>query len=185
MKRKLAAGALIAACLSVAAYGTTAYFTAQDTVANTITAGNIAITLVDSASSREEILVMPGTETAKTVAVENTGDHPAYIRIRLNKEIRTAEDVEGETDPNVIDLDINTESWTEKDGYYYYNTALQAGETTAPLFTKVCFSREMGNLYQNSRAVITAYAGAVQSENNGGMAIEAVGWPMSGEEGKK
>lgn len=177
MKRKLLAGALIAVCLSIAAYGTVAYFTAQDTAANTITAGNIEIGLLDSAPAQDDITVMPGTESDKTVQVENIGDHPAYIRVRLDKSIVLADGVEGETDPSLIGLDINIENWTEKDGYYYYNTVLEAGETTEPLFTKVSFSRDIDDVYQNSNATITAYAAAVQSENNGANVMEAAGWP--------
>ena len=177
MKRKLLAGALIAVCLSIAAYGTVAYFTAEDTAQNTITAGNIEIDLLDSVPSGDEVSVMPGTESFKTVQVENIGDHPAYIRIRLDKSITLAEGAEGETDPGLIGLDINTKDWTEKDGYYYYNTVLEAGETTEPLFTKVSFSKDMSDLYQNSRATIAAYAFAVQSENNGADVMEAAGWP--------
>jgi predicted ribosomally synthesized peptide with SipW-like signal peptide len=177
MKRKLLAGALIAVCLSIAAYGTVAYFTAEDTAANTITAGNIEIDLLDSAQPEDGITIMPGTESAKTVKVENTGDHPAYIRILLDKSIVLADGVEGETDSRLIDMDINIKDWTEKDGYYYYNKPLAAGETTEPLFTKISFSKDMNNLYQNSKAVIIAYASAVQSENNGANVMEATGWP--------
>lgn len=178
MKRKLLAGALIAVCLSIAAYGTAAYFTAEDAAANTITAGNIEIDLLDSTPPEDEVTVMPGTESAKIVKVENTGDHPAYIRVRLDKSIKLADGVEGEADLSLIGLDINTENWTEKDGYYYYNSILEAGATTEPLFTKVSFSKDMGDLYQNSKATIAAYASAVQSENNGETALEAAGWPM-------
>lgn len=186
MKRILLAGALIAVCLSLAAYGTAAYFTAVGAAENTITAGNINIALLETTVPEgsgdpvpfEDLSgVMPGDNASKIVQVKNTGSHPAYIRIHLDTTIRLEDGAEGEPDATLIRMNINTKAWTEKDGYYYYNSALQAGETTEPLFTKVSFSSQMNNLYQNSQAVITARAAAVQSENNGATALEAVGWP--------
>lgn len=48
MKRKLLTVALAVSCLSLAAYGTTAYFTAEDTAVNVITAGNVRIELQET-----------------------------------------------------------------------------------------------------------------------------------------
>lgn len=96
MKKKLLAAALAAACLSLAAYGSIAYFTAEDTAANVITAGNVRIALRESAVPEgggdpvpfaDVIGVMPGAEVSKIVEVENTGDKDAYVRIRLDKEL--------------------------------------------------------------------------------------------------
>lgn len=85
--------------------------------------------------------------------------------------------MEGETDLSLVALDINTEYWTERDGFYYYNTALEPGKTTEPLFTEVAFDESMSNLYQDSRAVITVNAYATQTANNGTSAADAKGWP--------
>lgn len=186
MKRKLLTVALAVSCLSLAAYGTTAYFTAEDTAVNVITAGNVRIELQETAILEEGgdpvpfedvIGVMPGGEASKIVEVKNTGDKTAYIRIRLEKKLALAEGVAGETDPGLIGLNIDTESWTEKDGYFYYNEPLAAGQTTKPLFTAVSFSKEMSDLYQNSKVIISVKASAVQADNNGNSALEAAGWP--------
>ena len=56
---------------------------------------------------------------------------------------------------------------------------MSPGERTEPLFTKVTFSTEMGNLYQGSRAEIAVLAQATQVANNGETALEADGWPVS------
>ena len=48
MKKKLAAAAAMVLCLSLLAYGTIAYFTAEDTAVNVITAGNIKIQLQET-----------------------------------------------------------------------------------------------------------------------------------------
>ena len=121
--------------------------------------------------------VMPGAEVSKVVEVENTGDKDAYVRIRLDKELTLMEDAAGETDLSLIGLNIDTENWTEKDGWYYYGRVLKTGETTEPLFTSVAFSKDMGDVYQNGRVKIAVHASAVQADNNGDSAREAAGWP--------
>ncbi len=186
MKKRLLAVALAVVCLSLAAYGTVAYFTAEDTAAHVITAGNIRIELQETAAPEsggdpvpfEDLIgVMPGAEVSKIVEVKNTGDKTAYIRIRLEKDLTLAEGRTGETDINLVGLNIDTESWTEKDGYYYYNEPLAAGQSTGPLFTAVTLSKDMGDLYQNSKVKIMVCAGAVQADNNGESALAAAGWP--------
>ena len=186
MKKRLLAVALAVVCLSLAAYGTVAYFTAEDIAANVITAGNIRIELQETAVPEsggdpvpfEDLIgVMPGAEVSKIVEVKNTGDKTAYIRIRLEKNLTLAEGRTGEPDINLIGLNIDTESWTEKDGYYYYNAALEPGQTTEPLFTAVHFAKTMSNMYQESRAILQVNAFATQTAHNGASALEAAGWP--------
>ena len=175
MKKKLLACSLLVIGLSTAAYGTVAYFTHEDTATNVITAGDIQIALQEWTVPEEGgepvpfedvIDVLPGAEVSKIVEVKNIGGQTAYIRVAVDKEIRLAAGVEG-----------NTEYWTEKDGWYYYNAPLNAGDTTEPLFTTVTFEKSMSNLYQNSSAVIRVTAQATQTAHNGDAAIEAAGWP--------
>lgn len=177
MKRKIFACSLVAICLSVIVGCTIAFFTSEEKAENTITAGNIEIDLLESVNSEEKISIMPGTDVKKVVQVKNVGDHPAYVRVKVNKEIELAENQQGQTDPNLIGVDVNTDFWTEKDGFYYYNGVLKAGEVTEPVFTKIGFSIDMGNMYQNSTAVVNTNAYAVQSENNGDAPLDAAGWP--------
>lgn len=185
MKKKLLVCAFIAICLSVVAYGTLAYFTYEDTAHNVITAGNIEIDLEEWAETpsgeripfEDVINVVPGEAVSKIVQVRNTGANAAWIRISVDESIRLAEGVNGEPDNSLLSYDLNTEKWTEKDGYYYYNEALEAGEVTEPLFTQVIFGAEMGNMYQNSVAEIDVAAHAVQVANNGTSAQDAIGWP--------
>lgn len=186
MRKKLLVVAIAVICLSMAAYGTVAYFTADDIATNVVTAGNVDVTLKETAIPAEGgkpvpfenvIGVMPGTEVSKIVEVENTGDNEAYIRVRVEKAIALAEGVTGEADTSLISLNVDTQNWVEKDGYYYYTKPLSAGETTAPLFTTVTFEAGMENLYQNSKATIRVFVQAVQSDNNGADVMAATGWP--------
>lgn len=65
MKRKLFAGAVIAICLSLIAYGTLAYFTAEDTARNVITSGGIDIQLREWADKEKTTPVPPRTGSAE------------------------------------------------------------------------------------------------------------------------
>lgn len=99
------------------------------------------------------------------------------MRVSLDKAIELAQGVEGEADLSLVTCDLNTEKWTEKDGYYYYNAALEPGQTTEPLFTAVHFAETMSNMYQESRAILQVNAFATQTAHNGTTALEAAGWP--------
>ena len=187
MKKKLLAVALAVMCLSIAADGTLAYFTASDTATNVVTAGNVEIelketTAVDGQETPGEFEdlsgIVAGQEVSKIVQIENIGDNPAYVRIEVEKNITLAEGMSGEVDLDLIQLDFNTADWVEKDGYYYYKRPVAANEITTPLFTTVTFGKDMDNLYQNSKATITAQAQAVQSQNNGSDVLNASGWPQ-------
>lgn len=188
MKKKVAAGAVLAICLSILIYTTIAYFNTADTARNVITSGNIKIQLQETAlvddseipfeESQDVYNVMPGQEVSKIVRVENTGDNPAYIRISVDKAIQLAEGTQGDPDTNLISIDYDSRNWTPgNDGYYYYNKPLAAGATTEPLFRNVIFDPTMGNMYQDSKAVIKVSAQATQVKNNGTDVFSAKGWP--------
>lgn len=185
MKKRILVIAVIAIFASLAAYGTLAYFTYEDTATNVITAGDVKIDLEEWAESEGGSLVpfediddvMPGMDVSKIVQVKNTGGQDAWIRVSVEKTITLADGKDGEVDLSLVTYDLNTEYWTEKDGYYYYNEVLKPGETTEPLFTTVSFSKEMSNMYQHSRAVVEIDAQATQAKNNGTTVFDAAGWP--------
>lgn len=177
-KKKIAVLAAIVCCLMLVAGGTLAYFTAEETAFNVITTGNLEMTLIDVYDAEDGKNVVPDTEVSKVVSVKNDGDVSFWTRVKLDKIIEAAEGVEAElVFDEYISLDIDTENWTEKDGYYYYNHALKPGETAEDLFTTVFFAPEMGNEYMNADMEINVTAEAVQSRNNGERVLDAVGWP--------
>lgn len=185
-KRKVLVISLIAALLAICALGTSAYFTDRGTAKNTITTGGVKIDLIETAAIDGEnvpfedvVGVMPGSEVSKIVEVKNIGESDAYIRVSVEKALALAEGREGGVDLSLVTLDFNTEAWTEADGYYYYNSPLKPNETTAPLFTAVSFSTDMGNLYQNSSLTVNVTAEATQVANNGASALTANGWPQA------
>ena len=184
MKKKAIIISAFAICLSVLVGGTSAYFTAEEKVHNVITTGGIDIKLSEWAdedktvkiSENCEDLVMPGTELVKIAEVENVGTNPAYIRIKILKNLQMTSDRDGNEE--LLKLNINTKNWTLKDdGYYYYNEKLEPGRTTEPLFTTVRFSEDMGNEYQNAKLELDVAAYATQVDNNGNTVFDAKGWP--------
>ncbi len=182
-KRRILIIALILCLIAVGATGTAAYFSAETKAHNVITSGGVDLEIHEWANDdkTEEFPddgvdnVVPATSVTKIVEIENTGSAGAWIRISVVKAVQLASGEAG--DPDLLELDINTEDWTEQDGWYYYNNILQPGETTPALFTSVAFAPEMDNSYQEATATIDIDAQAVQSDNNGTTALEATGWP--------
>ena len=185
-KQKLLTLSAVAIVAALSAYGSVAYFTAEDTARNVITAGKLKIELQEKMLTpdgektvpfEDQLGVMPGSEVSKIVEVKNTGGQDAWVRVSVNKAIELAEGVEDEVDLSLISFDLNTDYWTEKDGFYYYTAKLAPGHTTEPLFTAVTFAKTMSNQYQNSKAILTVNAYATQTVHNGNTALEAAGWP--------
>ena len=185
LKQKILILSAVAICAAMTAYGTVAYFTAEDTARNVITAGNVKIELQEQMRTddgsivpfTDQMDIMPGCEVSKIVQVKNTGDQPAWIRIAVQKDIQLAQGVEGEVDLTLISFDLDQEHWSEKDGFYYYNTSLAPGQTTEPRFQTVSFAKSMSNMYQHSQAIIQVDAQATQTANNGETVFDAAGWP--------
>ena len=179
MKKKLSIIFGIIAILAVISVGTLAYFTSEQNAENVISAGNIKLEIHEKTASGEDfpeegIIVMPGDTVSKIVTVENTGDHPLYLRVKLTEGVSD----EALTDDGCLDININRSCWLEKDGYYYYYRALQSGETTEQLFSEVYFDLyNIDNKYLGKYFTLNVAASAVQSENNGSDVLNAMGWP--------
>lgn len=188
MKRRVFLGAVLAICLSFVASGSFAYFTAEKQTHNVITSGSINIALLEWADKGKTMPfpkkgisdVMPGSKITKIVEVKNTGANGAFVRVKVKKAIALAGKPSRSANTALIHLDFNRNHWTlEKDGYFYYKSVLKPGETTAPLFNTVTFSKAMDNLYQHSVASIDVMAYATQAANNGTSAVKAHGWPKA------
>ena len=179
MKKKLSIIFGIIAILAIISVGTLAYFTSEQNAENVISAGNIKLEIHEKTASGEDfpeegIIVMPGDTVSKIVTVENTGDHPLYLRVKLTEGVSD----EALTDDDCLDININRSCWLEKDGYYYYYRALQSGETTEQLFSEVYFDLyNIDNKYLGKYFTLNVAASAVQSENNGSDVLNAMGWP--------
>lgn len=181
MKRKILILSVLAICIATFAAGTIAFFTAEGKAHNVITTGGVEIAVQEWADEEktkpfEDLTgVMPNTTVTKIAEIKNTGASDAWVRVKVEKNIKLQG--EGTPDTGLVELTLNTADWTEKDGYYYYTKVLKPGEVTAPIFTAVTFKADMGNEYQNATATVDIVAQAVQTANNGETVMDAKGWP--------
>lgn len=186
MKKKLLYIAVIVICLSLITGGTYAYFTTSDTARNVITSGGINIEVVEQqlVNGKEqpwvnpEIPVMPSQSVSKIVTVRSD-EQAAWVRAKYTVTVLDSAgkqmDVPAAELKRVIVIDPDITKWTEKDGWWYYDTAIAGGESTVPLFEEVTFSGpDMDNKYQGCKVVIDVIAEAVQKVHNGDSAMEAV-----------
>jgi len=173
-KKKIYAMMALVIVISILGTGTLAYFTTKALVHNVITSGGVKIELVETMLENgeekpfpEETVsgVMPGQEVSKIVRVTNK-DAKAWVRIRVTEKIKGGADSE-----NVLSINYNLGTaptqWTQKGEWFYYNSPLENGETTDPLFKGVKLAgKEMDNDYQNATIEISVEAEGIQFANN-------------------
>lgn len=99
------------------------------------------------------------TETAtvfrKEPVVANTGKNACYVRVRVTASPEEQLEIGG----------WDRQNWTEKeDGYYYYNKALESGESTTPLFKEVSVKKEYEETIEGFE--VNVYQEAVQAKMN-------------------
>ncbi len=180
MKRRLLVIFSVIAILALLGTGSLAYYTAQGTASNIITTGNVQLRIVETSSDgsafpAEGVTIMPGDTVSKILQVENTGGSGMYLRVQLHSYVEGSQlSAEG-----CMEIDIDTQYWTLKDGWYYYNSAIEPGEMTQPLFTGVHFNGDaVDNKYLGKVFALDVSAHAVQSANNGETVWQAAGWPV-------
>ena len=192
MKKKLLYIAAIVICLSIMTGGTLAYRTVADTTRNIITSNGVGVEILEMQQLVNgqlqpypggAIPVMPNTKVSKIVRAKNN-EASAWIRMNYTMTVTDANDnpleIPQEELKKVILLNIDNTSWTEKEGWFYYNTALGKDQITEPLFTEVIFSGpNMDNRYQQTKLKLNVVVQAVQTANNGTTVMNADGWPKS------
>lgn len=189
MKKRIFALAVVMICLSILASTTLAYFTDTAIARNVITSGGVDIVIEEWQETadglipypNQPITVMPATHVSKLVTVRNQNAQ-SFIRVKLDLTLTDSAGKEMETTSEsmerIIHLAMNTVDWTEKNGWWYYGSAVDTDGVTKPLMTGVLFDGpNMTNAYQNCTVTIDVVAQAVQTANNGTSALEAQGWP--------
>lgn len=183
MKRKILILSVLAICFATLAAGSLAYFTAEDTAHNVITTGGVNIQIVEKTKGDGGVLldfpkegltgIMPGMEASKIVSVINTGASEAWIRIKMDIAILSAD---GSELPSELKIDEETipvivpnvkENWMAGgDGYYYYCKPVASQDRTTNFLETVTFASQIGNEYQNCTVTLNVTAQAVQTANN-------------------
>ena len=168
IKIKIVVVALMAALITFMSQATLAYYSTVGKATNVVTSGNIELTIHEMTDQGTEyptegVYIVPGDVVSKVVTVENSCDHPFYLRVKLvygvNEQDLPAEEC--------FKLNINTGNWILKDGWYYYSHILLPGEETPEVFSHVeIVGNQVGNNYLGKVLSLTVRAQAVQSENN-------------------
>lgn len=145
--------AILAAALAIG--GTAAYFTSKTApVTNTFTVGGITIELVENtwengigeapAGKTVAQKMAPGETANKDPVVRNTGVSPCYVRLEVTGVTCDGTTIEAPAGFTIGGAKLGTESneWTYRDGYFYYNRTLAGAngtaiDSTVPLFTSV------------------------------------------------
>ena len=180
-KMKMLLIAIAAIFLTYITQPTLAYYSTIGKTTNVVTSGDIQLIIHEKTADgsdfpEEGVYIIPGDIVSKRVTVENVCGHPFYLRVAIIS-ASTSETLNAE---EVFALDLNTTHWTvAEDGFIYYNTIVQPGETTVPVFTQVeIVGSKVDQNDLGSTLTLTINAQAVQSENNPAeYPWEASGWP--------
>ena len=172
-KRKillLAALLVMVAILGVG--GTLAYFTADETVANTFTVGNVKIELTEpkwEETGKEEAKdVYPGQVLPKDPTVKNVGANPCYVRVKVD-----GLDVLGKTADLLIKTGALGIDWVlHTDDYYYYTKVLEKDAATTAVFETITIPTALTNEDGEEHTAeynieVTAYAVQAQGAPEG------------------
>jgi len=181
MKKKIIALiACVAAVLALLSGTSLAYYTVTEISTNVITSGSVSVAVHETTADgkafpTEGVAILPGDTVSKIVRFENTGTAPLYLRVVLEKGVAnstlSAEDC--------LDINLNSDYWTYRDGYYYYNSPVNPNGFTEPMFTEVHFDgAAIGNDYIGKIFTLDITAYAVQTAHNGATVWDAQGWPQ-------
>lgn len=182
LKSRLVAISLVAIVLTLLTQGTLAYYTTIGTATNVITSGNLELTIREMTDQgtpfpSDGVFIVPGDVVSKVVTVENTCDHPFYLRVKLVYGV----DSQALSSEECFKLNIDTANWAFRDGWYYYTGIVQPGEETPAVFSHVeIIGSKVDNSYLGKTLSVSVLAQAVQSENNpiqNNDTATAQGWP--------
>lgn len=189
MKKTLTIILAFALVIAMSVAGTVAYLTSQDSVTNTFTVGNVAITLdeaeVDAngdVTSAERVKansykLIPGhTYTKDPIIHVDANSEECWLFVKVENGISAIED--SANSAKTIAAQLAANGWSAVNGaanVYAYKESV-AGGTNVPVFGsfKIAGNAAVAN-YENAKVVVTAYA--VQAD---GFNTAAAAWTASG-----
>ncbi len=185
MNKKIAILAL-ALCMvaAVAVTGTIAYFNDVEVASNEFTVGNVDIELTEpkweEEGKKDAEEAYPGEPLAKDPTIENVGENPCFVRVKVEGLDQFVEEYGQEAliwirNAN-YELNKPNTGWTlHTDGYIYYDTVLGVGETTAtPAFSHIVLPTQITNDATTEAVVVTAQAVQAQGAKPSFSAVEAM-----------
>jgi hypothetical protein len=151
------AGCLLAAAMSFGV--TSAWMFSRAEESNAFLIGGVAHALHNNFQPPEALA--PGDDVPMAVRVENTGNLPIFVRVRVDFSSQEAEEA---CEPLAIDQD----SWSAgSDGYYYCKAMLLPGESTAELLREVTIKAD-ATLASLGGFDLIVYAETVQHMDHSG-----------------
>ena len=183
-----AAAALVAVALVAALVvaGILAFTTRTIDADNIVTFGSVRMqlheTTLDSAGREvvaplDDALNLATGDASRIVRIRNVGDHPLYVRVALSFTGVTASGLETPAD-DLVHYTADNGAWIDRDGWRYFERALNPGETTPPLVTTLHVDAEAANArYGRDSLALEIDARGVQSEHNAASPLDAAGWP--------
>ena len=149
--------------------GIIAYLTDSDEATNVFTVGSVKITLTEpNWNASNGLNVVPGQPIPKDPRINNTGNNPAYVYIKVvNPIVELANGTTG-----VLFNYTAKSGWTqlaqeEQCGYrattYYYNTALSPSNSTTTIFDSVTINEYSDSV--GSDQLLDIYGYGIQSTN--------------------
>ena len=190
MRKKITAVALLVILISLLALGSAAYFTVDGRATNVVSTGGITMSLDEKGPWTGgngvytlDRTLMPGQTAQKVVSIINDGSQEAfYTRVSVEISILDGQGNAMPDDYIYVDLDFNAADWTYRDGWWYYNAAVEAEQSSEPVFTHVLLTPGTPNEMKNAQVALIVRAQAVQAKNNpipagGTVAGDISGWP--------
>ena len=131
-----------------------AYLTTRSGKDNNITLGYNKIELHENYTP--PLTMQKGISFTKEPYAENVGSVDCYVRV---KSVVSSSLVE-----EYLTIDYNETDYTynNEDGYWYYNSVLQPGENTSPLFTTITVSADADDIVLDGFDIYV-YAESVQT----------------------
>lgn len=208
-KKRKRRGFLFLAILVFSAIGITIAYAANNatnTATNVVTIGNVKIALHNQDDEEVNLYskdpnfnhrnIMPGEQIEKFVSVENVGDYPAYIRMKVKREwLHNDSEPEFQFKAEAIEPSVE-DGWSigkaeDSDYVYYYYQKVVTPSDVIPFMKSFCVSSgaiKQDNIDKNPNAEgkITVVAEAVQSDyytptKNGNMIVN---WEQGAEFGE-
>ena len=182
IRMKIFVVAFVAMLITFISTPTLAYYQTIGKATNVVTSGNIQFIIHEKTDQgndfpEEGVYIVPGDVVSKVVTIENSCEHPFYLRVKMvygvDSQELSAEDC--------FKLNINEEFWEYHEGWYYYKGVVEPKETTPYVFSQVeIVGSQVDNSYIGRTLTLTVDAQAVQSENNpiqDGHYYTVSGWP--------
>jgi predicted ribosomally synthesized peptide with SipW-like signal peptide len=172
MRRSLLIGLVVfslAALLVVG--GTMAFFTDNEKVENTLTAGTVEVEINEHGFKDITNWQRGGTEN-KDVSVKSTGSKGTYVRVCLVPQWLNEAGTDVDTNLSVGNVILNLASnwgnnWVYADGWYYYKQKLDKnGETSLLLDSVTLDSSTTGEEYSGRTLRIKVIAEGVQASHD-------------------